>query len=148
MSPGVGVIINDSVDVALAVGAHGVHVGQDDIPARTARQLLGPGMMLGVSVKTVKQVATDGADYLGAGAMFATATKDSSTITQETSQHICKAVDISVVAIGGMNAANATSTLQAGCHGMAVVSANLGAQDAVAAAQEIREAVNHALGNT
>lgn len=67
----VGVIINDRVDVALAVGAHGVHVGQDDIPARTARQLLGPGKVLGVSVKTVEQAlqaAADGADYLGAGA--------------------------------------------------------------------------------
>ena len=67
----VGVIINDRVDVALAVGAHGAHVGQDDIPARTARQLLGPGKVLGVSVKTVQQAqqaAADGADYLGAGA--------------------------------------------------------------------------------
>ncbi|KAL3147596.1 hypothetical protein ABBQ38_014648 [Trebouxia sp. C0009 RCD-2024] len=148
---GVGVIINDRVDVALAVGAHGVHVGQNDIPARTARQLLGPGKVLGVSVKTVEQAqqaAADGADYLGAGAMFATATKDSSTITQETLQQICEAVDIPVVAIGGMNAANATSTLQAGCHGIAVVSAIFGAQDAVAAAQEIREAVDITLGNT
>ena len=67
----VGVIINDRVDVALAVGAHGVHVGQDDIPAKTARQLLGPNKVLGVSVKTVQQAqqaAADGADYLGAGA--------------------------------------------------------------------------------
>lgn len=67
----VGIIINDRVDVALAVGAHGVHVGQDDIPAKTARQLLGPGRVLGVSVKTVaqaQQAAADGADYLGAGA--------------------------------------------------------------------------------
>ncbi|KAL3147595.1 hypothetical protein ABBQ38_014647 [Trebouxia sp. C0009 RCD-2024] len=83
-----------------------------------------------------------------ATAVFATATKDSSTITRETLQQICEAVDISMVAIGGMNAANATSTLQAGCHGIAVVSASLGAQDAVAAAQEIREAVNLALGKT
>ena len=67
----VGVIINDRVDVALAVGAHGVHVGQDDMPAGTARQLLGGGKVLGVSVKTVQQAqqaAADGADYLGAGA--------------------------------------------------------------------------------
>lgn len=64
-------IINDRVDVALAVGAHGVHVGQDDIPAQTARKLLGPNKVLGVSVKTVQQAqqaAADGADYLGAGA--------------------------------------------------------------------------------
>lgn len=74
--------------------------------------------------------------------MFATATKDSSTITQETLQQICKAVDIPVVAIGGMNAANAISTLEAGCQGIAVVSAIFGAQDAVAAAQEIRKAVD------
>ena len=67
----VGVIINDRVDVALAVGAHGVHVGQDDMPAKTARQLLGGSRVLGVSVKTVQQAqqaAADGADYLGAGA--------------------------------------------------------------------------------
>ena len=67
----VGIIINDRVDVALAVGADGVHVGQDDIPAKAARALLGPHMILGVSVKTVEQAqqaAADGADYLGAGA--------------------------------------------------------------------------------
>ena len=79
--------------------------------------------------------------------MFATATKDSSTITQETLQQICQAVNIPVVAIGGMNAANARSTLEAGCHGIAVVSAIFGAKDAVAAAKEIRAAVNLALGS-
>ena len=79
--------------------------------------------------------------------MFATATKDSSTITQETLRQICKAVDIPVVAIGGMNAANAQSTLQAGCHGIAVVSAIFAAKDAVAAAEEIRTVVDVALSS-
>lgn len=79
--------------------------------------------------------------------MFATATKDSSTITQETLKQICQAVDIPVVAIGGMNAANARSSLEAGCHGIAVVSAIFGAKDAVAAAKEIRAAVDLALGS-
>lgn len=77
--------------------------------------------------------------------MFATATKDSSTITQETLEQICKAVDIPVVAIGGITAANAGTTLQAGCQGVAVVSAIFGAEDAAAAAAKIKTAVNKAL---
>ena len=79
--------------------------------------------------------------------MFTTATKESSTITQETLQQICQAVDIPVVAIGGMNAANARSTLEAGCRGIAVVSAIFGAKGAAAAAKEIRTAVDLALGS-
>ena len=79
--------------------------------------------------------------------MFTTATKESSTITQETLQQICQAVDIPVVAIGGMNAANARPTLEAGCCGIAVVSAIFGAKDAAAGAKEIRAAVDLALGS-
>lgn len=79
--------------------------------------------------------------------MFATATKDSSTITQETLQQICQAVDIPVVAIGGMNAANANTTLKAGCQGIAVVSAIFGAKDVASAAKQLRAAVDLALGS-
>lgn len=86
-----------------------------------------------------------GTNHSCSNAVFATATKDSSTITQETLQQICEAVDIPVVAIGGVNAANASSTLEAGCQGIAVVSAIFGAKDAVAAAKEIRAAVELAL---
>lgn len=145
---GVGLIINDRVDVALAVGADGVHVGQDDIPAKAARALLGPHKILGVSVKTVaqaQQAAADGADYLGAGAMFQTATKDSSTISLETLQQICKSVDIPVVAIGGITAANAKPTVDAGCQGVAVVSAIFGVEDATASAQQIRAVIDSAM---
>ena len=78
-------------------------------------------------------------------AVFATSTKDSSTITQETLQQICKAVNIPVVAIGGITAANAKSTLQSGCHGVAVVSAIFGAEDAAAATAELRNAVDLAI---
>ncbi|DBB00982.1 TPA: hypothetical protein ACH3X1_000888 [Trebouxia sp. C0004] len=144
---GVGLIINDRIDVALAVGADGAHVGQDDIPAKAARALLGPHKILGVSVKTVEQAqqaAADGADYLGAGAMFQTATKDSSTISMEMLQQICKSVDIPVVAIGGMTAANARPTIEAGCRGVAVVSAIFGVEDATASAQQIRAVIDSA----
>ena len=84
-------------------------------------------------------------NHVVATAVFETSTKDSSTITLETLQQICKAVDIPVVAIGGITAANAESTIQAGCHGVAVVSAIFGAEDAMSAAQGILSVVNRAM---
>ncbi|KAK9829096.1 hypothetical protein WJX72_003863 [[Myrmecia] bisecta] len=145
---GVAVIINDRIDVALATGADGVHVGQDDISAAAARKLLGPYKILGVSVKNVEQALkaqANGADYLGAGAVFPTSTKDTSVIGLGLLSEICKAVSIPVVSIGGVNVDNAGSTVAAGCAGVAVVSAVFGVPDPSAAAAELRRRVDAAL---
>lgn len=144
---GVPLVINDRVDVALAVGADGVHVGQDDMPAAAVRKLIGPGKILGVSVKTPEEAvkaAADGADYLGAGAIVPTGTKDSSVIGLDGLRRVCEAVDIPVVAIGGVGAHNAAATLAAGAEGVAVVSALFAAPDVAAAARELRAAVDAA----
>lgn len=98
-------IINDRVDIALAVDADGVHVGQSDIPAAEARRLLGPDKIIGVSARTVEQARkaeADGADYLGVGAMFVTGTKQDAKVTsKEELKRIRAAVAIPIVAIGG-----------------------------------------------
>jgi thiamine-phosphate diphosphorylase len=145
---GIPVIINDRIDVALASGADGVHVGQADIPANTARQLLGPGKILGVSVKTpdeARQAQADGADYVGCGAVFPTSTKDSSVIGVKGLAAVCAAVDIPVVSIGGVGISNAAETIKAGCAGVAVVSAVFGVAEPVAASKQLREVVDAAL---
>ena len=101
-------VINDDVEIALASGADGVHVGQKDMDVKEARRRLGPGKIIGVSCKTVEQAKAaeaGGADYLGVGAMYPTDTKsDTSQVTVETLKAICRAVDIPVVAIGGIRA--------------------------------------------
>ena len=146
---GVPLLINDRVDVALAVGADGVHVGQDDMPARLARRLIGPGRILGVSVKTPEEAvkaAADGADYLGAGAVVPTGTKaDTSVIGLGGLKAVCDAVDIPVVAIGGVGKDNARGALEAGAAGVAVVSAIFAAADAEGATRALRVAVDGAL---
>jgi hydroxymethylpyrimidine kinase/phosphomethylpyrimidine kinase/thiamine-phosphate diphosphorylase len=143
---GVPLLINDRVDVALAVGADGVHVGQDDMPARVVRRLIGPDRLLGVSVKTPEEAvkaAADGADYLGAGAIVPTGTKaDASAIGLPGLAAVTASVDIPVVAIGGVNEANARAVLDAGAAGIAVVSAIFAAADAEGAAQRLRAAVD------
>ncbi|KAK9833927.1 hypothetical protein WJX74_010080 [Apatococcus lobatus] len=145
---GVPVLINDRLDVALITGADGVHVGQDDLPAASVRRMLTPGMMLGVSVKTVKQAQqaqADGADYLGAGAVFSTPTKDSSVIGLEGLRAICAAVTIPVVAIGGIKAENVQQCIEAGAAGAAVVSGIFGMSDPAAASSELRRQVDSGL---
>ncbi|CAD7702786.1 unnamed protein product [Ostreobium quekettii] len=142
---GVKVVINDRVDVALAVDADGVHVGQEDMPAADARRLLGKGKVLGVSAKTVEQAVKaeeDGADYVGAGAVFPTSTKESSVIGLEGLRDICSAVSIPVVAIGGVAADNALSTVLAGCKGVAVVSSLFDVGDPQASGRAILALVN------
>ena len=103
----VPLIIDDRIDIMLAVGADGVHVGQSDMPAAIARKLIGPHKILGVSAGTLEeavQAEKDGADYLGVGAMFPTATKkDADITTPETLRKIMDTVHIPVVTIGGMN---------------------------------------------
>ncbi|EIE20255.1 hypothetical protein COCSUDRAFT_2352, partial [Coccomyxa subellipsoidea C-169] len=123
---GVPVIINDRVDVALAADADGAHIGQSDLPAAVARRLLGPHKILGVSCKTVEHALAAeaaGADYVGSGAVYATNTKDSPIMPIDRLADICAAVSIPVVAIGGITADNAAPTIEAGCAGVAVVSA-------------------------
>lgn len=141
-------IINDRVDVALAAGAHGVHVGQDDMGAEDVRRLIGPHRILGVSVKTKQEAlaaAAGGATYLGAGALFPTSTKQTDNITEFTLREICAAVDIPVVAIGGLSAANAGVAINAGCKGVAVVSALFDREDVASAARKILKEVEAAV---
>eukprot|EP00884_Botryococcus_braunii_P005551 jgi/Botrbrau1/14998/Bobra.0018s0098.1 len=106
----VAVLINDRLDVALACGADGVHLGQSDLPASAARQLLGPKRILGVSCRTVdeaRRAEAEGADYIGVGAVYATSTKASTAIGLAALAKICSSVRIPVVAIGGISSSNA-----------------------------------------
>lgn len=138
---GVPLIINDRVDIALAVEADGVHVGQGDIPAAEARRLLGADKIIGVSARNVEQARSaqkDGADYLGVGAMFATGTKqDAKATSKEELKRIRAAVDIPIVAIGGIKADNVDALRGTGIDGVAVVSAVIAADDIEAAAKEL-----------
>ncbi|MGD1120083.1 MAG: thiamine phosphate synthase, partial [Dehalococcoidales bacterium] len=126
-------IVNDSLEVALAVDADGLHVGQEDLPAAIARKLLSIDMLLGVSVSNVaeaKKALADGADYLGVGAIFATATKESArAVGIEMIKEVKQAVDLPVVAIGGINENNLKGVIEAGADAAAVISAILQAKD-------------------
>lgn len=139
---GVPFIINDDLDIALACGADGVHVGQDDMPAAEVRRRAGRDLIVGVSAHNVaeaRKAAADGADYLGAGAVFTTSTKqDVTALSHAGLKAICDAVDIPVVAIGGINAQNLMELQGTGVDGVAVVSALFGAQDIEAAARNLR----------
>ncbi|RKI30001.1 thiamine phosphate synthase [bacterium 1xD8-6] len=135
-------VINDNVEVALAVGADGVHVGQGDMAASDARKKLGAGKIIGVTARTVQQAAEaerQGADYLGTGAVFATSTKgDAKEISHGTLKEICRSVSIPVVAIGGITAGNVMELKGTGIEGVAVVSAVFASEDIESAARELR----------
>lgn len=137
----VPLIINDNLAVALAVDAAGIHVGQEDLEAATVRQRIGERKVLGVSAQTVEQALAAeraGADYLGVGAVFPTSSKDDAVeVDFATLQAICRAVQIPVVAIGGINAANMSALQGAGIVGVAVISAIFGQPDVKAAAQAL-----------
>ena len=139
----VPLIINDRVDIALAVGADGVHVGQDDLPAKEVRRILGPDKIVGVSAGSVKEAVKaeeDGADYLGVGAMYATSTKEDALVTsREELLRIREAVDLPIVVIGGINRSNYRNFKGIGVNGLAVVSAVIAADDIEAAARELSE---------
>lgn len=141
----VPLIIDDRVDIMLAVDAAGVHLGQSDLPAKAARRLIGPDKILGVSARTVEEAEaaeSAGADYLGVGAVFSTATKtDAEPVARETLAAICAAVRIPVVAIGGLNAKNIPLLEGSGISGAAVVSAVMGAEDPEEAARKLKEVV-------
>ena len=129
----VPLIINDNVTVALQCGADGIHVGQHDRAARDVRRLAGSQMILGVSAQTVNQAIQaeqDGADYLGVGAVFPTATKeDADAVPFDTLKAICEAVSIPVVAIGGISKDNLSNLAGSGVDGVALVSAIFSADD-------------------
>ena len=136
-------LINDNVDLALEIGADGVHVGQEDMEAGLVRQKLGPGKILGVSAHSPEEALraqAAGADYLGAGAVFHTGTKtDVSTLSRDTLGDICAAVHIPVVAIGGINEDNILRLKGTGIAGAAVVSALFAQPDVQAAARHMRK---------
>lgn len=139
---GIPLIINDSVAVALAADADGVHVGQGDLDAAKVRKLLGQDKILGVTAKTVEQALqaqADGADYLGSGAVFGSATKkDACPMTMERLREITAAVSVPVVAIGGINQENIMKLAGSGVAGVAVVSGIFGAEDIGAAVRNLR----------
>ncbi|HWQ25314.1 MAG TPA: thiamine phosphate synthase [Chlorobaculum sp.] len=135
-------IVNDRVDIALAMHADGVHLGQDDLPASAARSLLGPDAIIGVSVANTSEAEKaryDGANYIGAGHIFPTLSKEKTTPPLGTSpiRDIGKAAGLPVVAIGGIGADNVQEVMKAGASGIAVISAVSGANDPVAAARDL-----------
>ncbi|WP_409305131.1 thiamine phosphate synthase [Peribacillus sp. SCS-155] len=136
-------IINDRIDIALAVGAAGVHIGQDDIPAKAARKMLPDGMLLGVSVQIpaeAVQAEADGADYIGAGSVFPTATKNDAKLMEPGAlNQICEVVKIPVVAIGGINKTNIATISDSGIAGAAVVSAITQAENPAEAASLLKK---------
>jgi thiamine-phosphate pyrophosphorylase len=148
---GVPLFVNDRVDVALAAGADGVHVGQDDLPAAEARRLVGPGVLLGVSVATpeeARRALADGADYVSVSPVFLTPTKPDAEVAVglEGASRIRSAVpDAPVLAIGGIDARNARAVVMAGADGVAVVSAIMSSADPQAAAAAIRGEVEAGL---
>ena len=138
---GVISIINDNVEIAARTGAGGVHVGQQDLEAGRVRELLGPDKLIGVSAHSVEEALraqAAGADYLGTGAAFVTGTKtDAKPISRETIRAITAAVDIPVVAIGGITRDNILELKGCGLDGVAVVSALFAQADVKAAAEEL-----------
>ncbi|MEG0021141.1 MAG: thiamine phosphate synthase [Oscillospiraceae bacterium] len=139
----VPLIINDRLDIALAVDADGVHLGQSDIPAAVAREIIGQDKILGISASTLEQAEKaqrDGADYLGVGAMFATGTKtDAKLVSKEQLREIVEMADIPVVIIGGVNENTIPQFRDVKIDGVSVVSAIIAKQDITGAAQLIKE---------
>lgn len=130
---GVPLFINDNVEVAIQCHADGIHVGQEDMAAAQVRKKVGDGMMIGVSVHSVQEAldaVQNGADCLGVGAMFSTSTKkDAEVLPKEILREICAAVDIPVVAIGGIGKSNLLELAGTGVDGVALVSAIFSAED-------------------
>ena len=139
---GVPLIINDRVDIALAVDADGVHVGQTDLPADAVRRIIGPDKVVGVSVGNLLEALAAveaGADYLGVGALYATGTKtDAGTTSLDELQRIRAATQLPIVAIGGINKETVPHFQGIGIDGLAVVSAIVAKPDVAGAAQELK----------
>lgn len=134
-------IINDRLDIALAADAAGLHIGQDDMPLKTARKILGDKKIIGVSVSNAEEALkaqNDGADYVGAGAVFSTSTKkDAYSVTLKELKRIKESIKIPVVAIGGINKDNIKSVMQAGADGAAIISAILKEKDIKSACKDM-----------
>ena len=142
----VPLIINDRVDVALAVDAEGVHVGQSDMPCDVTRALVGPDKIVGVSAATIEEARkaeSDGADYIGAGAVFPTATKDDAPkITKKDLKEIVESISIPVVAIGGITLNNAHELNDTGIAGLSVVSAIMSSENPKKSSEELLKIFN------
>ncbi|APW97161.1 thiamine phosphate synthase [Halobiforma lacisalsi AJ5] len=150
---GVDLIVNDRVDIAEAIDADGVHVGQSDLPVAVARDLLGPEAIVGCSAATVEQAheaEAAGADYLGVGTIYGTTSKDVAEykdgVGPERVAEIADAVSIPVVGIGGITAENAGPVVEAGAVGVSVISEITAAPDPRAATESLAEAVETAKG--
>lgn len=134
---GAWLVVNDRADLALAVDAHGLHVGQDDLPAQRARAILRPGMILGVSThdpEQARRAVADGADYVAVGSIFPTASKAGfQLVGTDLIRRVRPVVPVPLVGIGGITADNAASVLAAGADGVAVISALCAAPDPEAA---------------
>ena len=140
-------VINDRLDIALVVGADGLHIGQSDLPLEAVRRIAGKRLFVGVSasrIQEAKQAEAEGADYLGVGAVFPTGSKADAgeAIGLEGLRAICSAVTIPVVGIGGLGPSNAAAVMQSGALGIAVISAILSQQNVRAAAQKLKENMN------
>ena len=137
----VPLIINDRVDVALAIDADGVHVGQSDMPCDVTRKLIGEDKILGVSAATIEEARKaekDGADYIGTGAVFPTQTKDDAPkITKDDLKEIVESIDIPVVAIGGITLENAHELNDTGIAGLSVVSAIMSSDNPKKSSEEL-----------
>jgi len=142
---GVTFIVNDRVDLAIAVGADGVHLGQDDLPARAARPLLRPGMVMGRSTHSLAQAReaqAEGADYIAVGSMFPTRTKpDFQLVGPELIRTIRPQTKAPLVGIGGVTRENVAEVIRAGADGVAVISAVCGATDPAAVTREFLAAI-------
>ena len=131
---GVTCLVNDRADIALAANADGVHLGAEDLPPEVVRRVAGQGLLIGGTARdpqTAQKLVRQGVDYLGVGPIFATTTKDGlpSPLGADRLAQVAAAVDVPVLAIGGVDAQRLPETLRAGAHGAAVVSAVCGAQD-------------------
>lgn len=142
-------VINDNVDIAAEIDADGVHVGQSDMEAGDVRKKLGPDKIIGVSAQTVEQALraqAHGADYLGVGAVFPTGSKaDAVEVSHDTVQEICRAVDIPVIAIGGITRENVIELKGTGICGIAVISAIFAQQDIEEAARTLKSRTEEAV---
>ena len=138
-------VINDRVDIALAVNADGVHLGQSDLSAAVARNLLGPDKIIGITaatLETVNQAYWDGADYVGAGALYPTGTKeDVKLLSLKEFKELCDQSPIPVVGIGGITAATAADVIELGAQGICAASAILSAPDSEIAARSLIEII-------
>jgi thiamine-phosphate pyrophosphorylase len=140
-------IVNDHLDLAIATGADGLHLGQDDLPVKTARKLLAMDKILGISARTVADALSaeaDGADYIAVGSIYPTASKEEATVVGlERLRQVKQAVSLPVVAIGGINQDNAAEVMTAGASAVAVISATLQAKDMERAARQLVDAIKN-----